>query len=179
MQGIEELLVSGKFSDVILNVKGKKFRVHKNILAVHSQVFSSVMEHNNEEHANDTVNIYDSEPDIFADFLHFMYSGSTQNLNSENVVHLYTLADKYQVNDLNKACVAFMMNHISLVTFADIMALAIRYHEYNLYEAATQYFLGKSTDIAQTANWLRFLKENPAAGNDLFLKALALKYSKP
>lgn len=175
IEGLKELLLTGKFSDVILNVKGEKFRVHKNILSIHSPVFASMMEHDSQEHDNGTVNIDSSEPNTFTDFLHFLYYGGTQNINLENVVDLYILGDKYQVIELNKVCVIFMMNHISLETFCDIMSLAIRFHEKELSEVTTEYFLKYWTDVSKTAKWLIFLKENSSAGNDLFLKALSLK----
>lgn len=104
MQGLNGLLQSGQYSDVTLNVREREFRCHKNILAAHSPVFAAMLEHDTKEKATGVVNIDDYDPDIFADFLHFMYSGSSQYLNSENVIDLYVVADKYQVTELSKAC---------------------------------------------------------------------------
>lgn len=175
MQGLKGLLQTGQFSDVTLNVKGKEFRGHKNILAAHSPVFAAMFEHETKERATGIVNIDDYNPDTFADFLHFMYSGSTLYLNSENVIDLYSVADKYQVSELTEACTRYMIKHISLETFCDVMALSQRYHDKELSEVATEYFLQNSIYIAKTDKWLTFMKENTVAANELFLKVLELK----
>lgn len=175
MQGLKGLLQSGQYSDVTLNVKGKEFRCHKNILAAHSPVFAAMLEHDTKEKATGVVNIDDYDPETFADFLHFMYSGSSQYLNSENVIDLYIVADKYQVTELSKASTMYMIKNMSLETFCDVMALSLRYHDKELSEVATKFFLENSIYIAKTAKWLTFMKENVVAGNDLFLKVLELK----
>lgn len=175
MQGLKNLLESGHHSDVTLNVKDKEFKVHKNILAAHSPVFAAMMLHDTKEKATGIVNIDDIEPEVFSEFLRFLYSGCTQNLNSENVIDLYTVADKYQVTELSHICVTYMLNHISMDTFCDIMAFSLRFQEKKVIEVATKYFLQNSTDIAKTAKWLIFMKDNLVAGNELFLKALEFK----
>lgn len=175
MPGLQNLLESGQYSDVTLNIKGKEFKVHKIVLAAQSPVFAAMMLHDTKEKATGIVNIEDVEPEVFPEFLHFLYSGCTQDLNSENVIDLYTVADKYEVTELSHICVTYMLNHISLDTFCDIMAFSLRFQEKKLIEAATKYFLQNCTDIAKTAKWLVFMKENLVAANELFLKAFEFK----
>ena len=169
---LTELLRSGHYSDLVLNVKGKEFNVHSKILSAYSPVFAAMVAH--EEKIPATVNIDDCEPELFSDFLHFMYSGNL-NLNSENVADLYVMANKYQVNEFSKACVMYMKMYISVETFCDVMTLSLRHHEEELIEVATDYFVHNSIAIAKTAKWLNFMKVNLVTGNELFLKALELK----
>lgn len=174
MKGLEELLHSGKHSDVTLTVQDKEFNAHRVILGIRSPVFSAMMEHETKEKATGVVNIPDCNPDPFIDFLHFLYTGSTKKLNADNVLDLYTIADKYQVPELCKICVNYMKRSITLQNFCDILTLSLRHHERELTDVATKFFLKNSTEIAVTVNWSLFVKENPVVANELFLKALNL-----
>ena len=134
-----------------------------------------MMEHDTKEKDTGIIKIEDAEPGIIADFLQILYSGSIQNLNSENVVDLYIVADKYQVSELNRACRSYMIHNISLDTFCDVMVTSLRYHDKELLERATKFFLQNSLDIVKTAKWLTFMRENLVAGNELILKAFELQ----
>lgn len=174
LKGLEELLQSGKHSDVTLIVQDKEFNAHRAILGIRSPVFSAMMEHETKEKATGVVNIPDCDPNSFCDFLHFLYTGNTKKLNADNVFDLYTIADKYQVPELCKICVNYMKSSITLQNFCDVLTLSLRHHERELIHLATQFFLKNSTEIAVTVKWSLFMKANPVAANELFLKALNL-----
>lgn len=175
MEGLKGLLQSGQHSDIIVNVKDKEFNVHKTVLAAHSPVFAAMMQHNTKEKTTGIIDIEDVEPGIFADVFQFLYSCNAQILNSENVNDLYIVADKYQVSELTKACQLYLIRHISLETFCDVMTLSLRYNDKQLLEVATKYFLKNCAEIVKTAKWLTFMRENLTAGNELIVKAFEIK----
>lgn len=166
------MLISGKYSDVALNVQGKTFNVHKSILAVRSPAFLEMIEHETKDNATEIINIDDCNPIAFSDFLFFLYTGITNKFNAEKVLDLYTIADKYQVPELCDVCVNYMKKNITQQNFCDILNFSLQYLEGELTVAATKFFITNSVEIAETMKWSFFVRENPVSANELFLKAL-------
>lgn len=100
----EDMLLSGQNSDVILQVKDKKFNCHRCILSARSPVFNAMFEHDMKEKISGVVIIEDAEPAVFQEFLLYLYTGSGKYLSSKNVTNLYDLGDKYNVKQLMDLC---------------------------------------------------------------------------
>ena len=66
---------SGKHSDVIVEVKGEEFRLHKVILAARNPYFDSVFNFDLIGRSSHIVMIKNTEPHIFRSFVHFLYTG--------------------------------------------------------------------------------------------------------
>lgn len=179
MEGLQGLLLTGKHSDVTLNVRNTEFNVHKNILSIWSPVLSEMLENKTKENASSVVNIDGFDPDIFSNFLHFLYTGNTRKLNGENILKLYAIADEYKVHELSKICVNYMKDNITLQNFCDTLTFSQRYNERELVNVATQFFLKHSTEITVTDNWELFLKNCPDKANELLLKAPKLLLNTP
>lgn len=167
-------MFNGNISDVVLKVEGVEIRAHRCVLAARSPVFLAMMTHETKEKISGVVEIPDVEKSIFSDFLNYLYTGSVEKLTVENVVKLYTTADKYQVDDLKEICMDHMMMNVSIDNFCDVLTLSLRHDEKDLKEVCIQFFSKKSLDIILTAKWQTFLSENPIIGNELFIKHLQL-----
>lgn len=179
MEGLQELLFTGKHSDVTINVRSKEFNVHKNILSIWSPVLSKMLETETKENASTVVNIDNFDPDIFSDFLHFLYAGNTRKLNKENIFKLYIIADEYKVHELSKICVNYMKDNITLQNFCDTVTFSLRYNERELMKVATDFFVKHSTEITVADNWELFLKNSPDKANELLLKVPKLSLNTP
>lgn len=169
------MLISRNLCDITLKVKGKEFRAHRNILAARSPVFMAMMTHNTQEKNTGIITIEDVDPNLFTDFLNYLYAGKTENLNSDNVRTLYVTADKYQVDELKHYCLKYMVNNITVGNFCEIYNLSLRYDEKELANAAVRFFSDKSLEILLTTKWQNFLSENLTTGNELLIKSLKLK----
>lgn len=167
------LLASGRFSDVLLKVKGRDFKCHRAVLGSRTPVFEAMFEHpETTESKTGIVDIEDCDPDSFAEFLQFLYTGRVTELSSDNAPHLYKTADKYRVLELKEMCLRYMMDSVTVENFCDTLALSKLHSEKELTQVATDFFVSNATDIVVTVKWLSFLNENPVACNELFLKAL-------
>lgn len=173
-QNLREILLNGNVSDIILKVEGQEFKAHKCILAARSPVFLAMMVHETKEKNTGVVDIEDVYPETLSDFLSYLYTGSTGSVTSQNVVKLYTAADKYQVYELKKVCIDYMLKNICIDNFCDILTLALRHVEKDLTDACTQFFIKNSLSIVLTSKWQIFLGENPVAGNELYIKQLQM-----
>lgn len=88
-----------QFTDLVLIVKDKTFRVHKAILASRSPVFESIFER---EKDIGRLSIDDAEPSVVEQFLHFLYTGQTCQMLANR--QLLKLANNYQLETLEKLC---------------------------------------------------------------------------
>mmetsp|Transcript_10843 Transcript_10843/g.15126 ORF Transcript_10843/g.15126 Transcript_10843/m.15126 type:complete len:488 (-) Transcript_10843:133-1596(-) len=102
------LLESGKFADLELVCRNKKFGVHRVILASQSSVFAAQLYGRLKESQEDVIEVSDEyDPDIFMTFLRFLYTGEI-SLHMNNIKGLLTLADFYRVPALHRACFCFL-----------------------------------------------------------------------
>jgi hypothetical protein len=80
---------------------GQKIGGHISILAARSPVFAAMI--NNQPTKTDPVLINDTQPDIFKEVLHFIYSGRTKvPLTQDTACSLFTAAEKYDVTGLKE-----------------------------------------------------------------------------
>lgn len=170
----KEMLLSGKNSDVTIQVKRKKFKCHRCILSARSPVFSAMMEHDMKEKASGVVTIKDAEPTAFQEFLLYLYTGNKDHLNWKNLADLYKLGDKYNVEDLKSLCVKHIKKNITVVNFYEFFLLSQQCNDSELKDITVEFFLEFSKDIVGSDNWITFLSENLAECNVL-ITALANK----
>lgn len=173
LDDLKELFLNQKDCDVTLRVKDQAFRAHRIILAARSPVFESTFRNEMKENMTDTIDIEDCDPSCFPDFLCFLYSGDVGAISKTNVFSLFTIADKYDVQDLKFKCVEFMKENMSVDTFCDTIALAHQHSETELVNFATDFFLRNAQKVVATAKWQSFLTENPMQSNQLFIKFAA------
>ncbi|PFX32680.1 BTB/POZ domain-containing protein 6 [Stylophora pistillata] len=79
---------------------------HKYVLATSSPVFF-VMFYGELRETNETIEIGESDPDIFLQFLRFLYCDDASFQNENNAIQLLYLADKYDVPSLAAKCNEF------------------------------------------------------------------------
>lgn len=127
----------------------------------------------NEMEAN-IVDIEDCDPSSFSDFLCFIYCADASGLSQENVYSLFKTADMYDVSDLKEKCVEFMKVNLSVDTFCETTALAIRHNETKLINFTTDFFLKNGPEIVSSDKWQSFLTENPIQANKLCTQFILL-----
>ena len=86
-----------EWTDVHLCMSKNVFLAHRAVLCARSPVFASIIKANVNEMK---VDVEDVEPELFEDFLFFLYTGTVRN--SENLADLWPLAQKYGVKTLEK-----------------------------------------------------------------------------
>lgn len=92
------LLNSGDFSDLTIVIGEQKIKVHKNILAVQSQIlFETFKKLGNCEQKSSIVELPDVNYEIFQDLVYWMYTGKIKNFKEENLTEFLELASKFSV----------------------------------------------------------------------------------
>ena len=123
---LADLFVKQEGCDVKFYFNGnQKIGGHTSILSARSSVFKQVTKTSKIIQVEDDV-----EPNIFEQFLYYIYSGRTSKpFTEERAQALYKLADKYSVNDLKEDCVDFLIssfrpdNVLRLMAWADFQSI--------------------------------------------------------
>lgn len=166
------MFLSGKFHDTIIKVKGQEIRTHKNILSLRSPIFEDMLRKNNTGCDMCVITDEGSNPEVFKEFLSFLYSGKLENVSVDNVIEFYNIADEYQVNEVKYKCVEFMMSNMSDKHFCDFIAFAVEHGEIHLLNSATDFFIKHSENIIETAKWWSFHKKYRTVASKLYRKTL-------
>lgn len=168
---LRELFISEEDSDVTIQVGDQKYPVHRIILRSRSPVFRAMLKHDMMEKMRGVVDIPDCDPQIFRDFLMYLYAGKLDNMSQDNVFELYRISDKYDVKELKTDCVDFMLGNLTVDGIGDVISLASNHCESQLLSRATEFFVANAKDILPTVNWQKYIQKNPIEANELFMKA--------
>jgi hypothetical protein len=93
-----------EFADFVFAVKGKPFKVHKNILAEASEVFRKMFTTNMKEARNNECEIDNIEPEIFESLLRFIYTAEIPENLKEVAIELFKAAHYYEIDELRNVC---------------------------------------------------------------------------
>ncbi|XP_067865436.1 BTB/POZ domain-containing protein 17-like [Heterodontus francisci] len=119
-----------ELSDIQLIVNKKlTLKAHRFILAVHSDVFKSMLDTKRwSDSKRQIVNLTEEEDCVayFQDFLRYLYSG-TVTLSSENVLSLHILSEKYNIQELRESSQRFMLANVASLGTSNH---AITWHRY-------------------------------------------------
>ena len=142
---------------------GQNVGGHKCILKARSQVFAAMFQHDMQEAKTGQVVIKDIQPDIFKELLFFIYSGQLETpLTGAKAKMLFLAADKYDIEDLKKICLSFLVGYILFKTNAlRLMVWAHKYSVDKLKEAALKLVADNVDQICLTEEWVNFTRKYP------------------
>lgn len=103
---------------------GRKFPVHRSILAARSEHFAAVLKHKTKERDTGQCEMTDMPSDTLAAFLDFIYTGSLRQVRADTAEGLLIAADKYGFLDLEDACAECIASKISIGNAARLLILA-------------------------------------------------------
>ncbi|CAD6186056.1 unnamed protein product [Caenorhabditis auriculariae] len=110
------------FTDCVIKVGSKQIKAHRCILGQMSPVFKSMF--NNEsmlEAQNGVIDMTDAKYESVRAMVEFMYTGSTDALDSNSVDEILAIADKYEVLPLKEQCerqISYTINHKNITHIA-------------------------------------------------------------
>lgn len=109
---LSALFVSGKFSDLTIEARGKKFKVHKAILSARAQKLFKAIK--SKMGFGGTVCVFnDEEPDVLKSLLIYIYSARVDVTDSGKATKLFLSADKYDLGLLKKSCLSYIKSNIT------------------------------------------------------------------
>ncbi|EFX75919.1 hypothetical protein DAPPUDRAFT_26442, partial [Daphnia pulex] len=151
-----ELYESKKFSDVVINVGGREFQAHKNILATRSQVFYAMFEHQTTEKLSNNVVIEDIDPDVFHELISYIYTGRMPLVAKmdQMAIGLMAAADKYLLDQLKIECENHLIRQMSADNCLELLLLTDRNPPADdLKQAAVDFFRRSPGEVMATDGW--------------------------
>ena len=141
LSNYKSLFNNKEIHDAIITVSGRKFYVHKAILAAHSPVFLAMLKKNSfKENVQKEIEINDTDSDVFQELLRFIYSGEIKNMN-DIVYELLVAADKYIIKELLTKCEQYLYSNLNVDNVINIISLADNYNAINLKKCAINFFI--------------------------------------
>uniref|UniRef100_A0A0N5AUW3 BTB domain-containing protein n=1 Tax=Syphacia muris TaxID=451379 RepID=A0A0N5AUW3_9BILA len=144
---------TGRFCDVYLVVKDRRFSAHRNILAACSPYFDSIFKNSRVVKEQVTVNC--QNPAVFELLLNYMYSGSVV-IDRSSVMDLLRFANNFLVTKVKNYCAEYLVRHMDEANCITIKELALKYNLPALRDSAMNFFelhinncLLESTDMVE------------------------------
>ena len=108
---------------------------HKYVLAISSPVFFAMF-YGDLAEKSETVDITDCDPDVFLQFLRYLYYDDTNFGDVDRAIQVCYLADKYDVPSLKGECVDFVDRIMEPLEALDVIQHAFLLKDQNLEEAS-------------------------------------------
>ncbi|KPI99497.1 BTB/POZ domain-containing protein 17 [Papilio xuthus] len=112
---IATLYAEQLMSDLILDVDGVAYPVHRLILCASSEVFQVMLMNREWSECKKTRIVLQENPvaaSVFPQFLKYFYTGQIK-ISHKTVLPVLSLADKYNVSDLMTLCLEYMGQHVA------------------------------------------------------------------
>ena len=119
---------------------------HKYVLATSSPVFFAMF-YGELRETKETIEIRESDPDIFLQFLCFLYCDEVTYQDENNAIQLWYLADKYDVPSLVTKCLDFLDGAIKPLNAFDIIPHARKLNTEKLEESCWEVIDYNAQDI--------------------------------
>lgn len=131
LKNISSLLSNKVLCDVCLVVGGKEYTAHRLILCASSEVFRIMLMNPQWTECKESRIVLGETPacaDVFDRFLQYFYTGHIF-VDSQSVMPILTLADKYNIKDLTQVCQEYMYQHVQ---YAAVTNQLVAWHHYTL-----------------------------------------------
>ena len=150
------------FTDITIETGEKTFKAHRAVLASCSDVFKRMFEINMKEKRESVVTISDIDPEVMADLLAYMYTGTAPNLK-KLARELLIAADKYNLPCLLGMCVNKLIVNLTPANIAENLLLADGIHletrlTKSLKDACIKFIKHHSCSVYRSESWKK-LKE--------------------
>lgn len=152
-----DLLLEGKYSDVMLAVGQHEIKAHKLMLASQSPVFRAMFDSAMQESLTNRVVITDLDYEVVQEMIHFIYTGESPKLQTM-ADRLMGAAVKYDLGKLRTICEQTLCADLSVDNAIKLMTIAELYEAEQL-KAQASLFITNNLDKFVEKSVLEDLKQ--------------------
>ena len=113
------------FSDVVLVVEGKRFHVHRSILAMWSPVFSRMFSADFREKTAQVLHLPEKKASEIKEMLLVIYPTSAKQIDENSYHFLLNLAEEYMMKMLFEKCEEFLINCLNQPRQSSVLCLGL------------------------------------------------------
>jgi len=164
-ENLDEFFLSKELSDVLIECKDKMFEAHQVILSSRSPVFRGMFQADMKEKKSQHVEVKDLEPDVVAEMLKFIYTGSCvateENPDLDMVSDLLVASDMYQIETLKNVCQTLLSSRLEVENSLKFLVLGDMYGAEKLKEPAMDIVVNNMNGLIVTEEWRECTKKSP------------------
>ncbi|KAM3934889.1 kelch-like protein 35 [Leptodactylus fuscus] len=150
---------SGSFTDVVLQVQGRRFFCHRVILSSKSSYFLAMFTKGFQESSSDReVILHDIPAPVMGLVLDFIYEGRI-SIQVDNVEDIFKVSDQLQLDSLREECVTFLGGQLDPSNCVNIMKFADMFSVLSLSENSKKLMLESFEEISEHGEFLELSKE--------------------
>ena len=168
----ETLLKNSNYSDFVLKVGEKEFKVHRNILAMRSSVFKAMFEGNSSSMDAQNIIIDDIDAEVIEAMIGYMYTGKVSNLLKTSAEQLCVAAHKYGLKELKQICEEQISTELTEENVFTKLSFANSF-DCSVLKTETVGFLRRHIKQISTTEW--FKNMTPSLENMTILKEILLE----
>ena len=132
---------------------------HKYVLAISSPVFFAMF-YGGLAEQGETVDITDCDPDVFLQFLRYLYCEDASFIDVNNAIEVWHLADKYDLPSLAKECVNFVEAAMEPLIAFRVIPCARRFNHKGLENVCWEIIGYKAQEIIANESFLDLKPEH-------------------
>ena len=141
-----EYAVDNKFTDIVLDVDGKDFSCHKAWLCASSPYFERMFSSMYMEKDQHRITLRCISQQAFNQIYSYVYTGK-MNLNTENVIDVYSAADLLLYDDVKKAALEYMCYDINTHDCVEYLLFGLQMNIHRLVYTTKQFLIWKSLHV--------------------------------
>ena len=156
-----KLLDDKDLTDMTIKCGAQDFPCHSLVLSARSQVFKAMFQASMKEREEREVIIEDIKPVVFAEMLHFIYTGETKGNTFEEIgIELLAAAEKYELLSLKEICEDNLCSGLTNSNAVQYLILGYLYKAFKLREKALKKVATNMASIVKTEAF-KELKQYP------------------
>jgi len=155
IQEKEEQLVKFVFEDI-----GRIIRAHKFILTSKLPLFRSMLSGNMKESSTYKIEVFDTEFEPYLAFIEFIYTGEIKSLDSNHLVELLELSDRFCAEDLRALIEDKLCENLDPATLKDILEVAHHYKLNTLKQDCWRYAKNNRQEMSRFGVFKQLKKED-------------------
>jgi hypothetical protein len=135
----------------IITADNRKIEAHRVVLAMRSDVFKSMLSSRMAERNTNQIVIDDCDPHTVRVFTEYLYTDRLPaHFTADTLSQLLGMARKYQVEPLERDCVAAIIRQLNVDNVLEVLELATLYDVHELRQAALLHLARRSDDVVFT-----------------------------
>ncbi|KAF7997006.1 hypothetical protein HCN44_005283 [Aphidius gifuensis] len=163
------------FSDIVLNVRGKKFESHKAILSASSTVLADIIKKNKSKKEIFLNNI---KPEVAKQMLEFIYTHNMPSKHSEFINELIDAAHKFNIIKLKELCENVLIRNMSSNIAVESFIIGDFYQSKKIKNAAFKCFhdeISMSPALLESSSFNYMKNKHPKLAVELILESYVKK----
>ncbi|XP_049768659.1 uncharacterized protein LOC126106427 [Schistocerca cancellata] len=159
---LHSLLESGNSADFKLCTGNVETGAHRAILAARSPFFSRLLRLDSEVSKESQLEVPDVKPEVLAEILRYIYTGSVKNLG-DSTAELLAAAHRFELCDLKRECATRLSRQLTVDNAVTTVVCAIENQCGELLNSSVEFIRLRFKQVVGTAKWIEAIDTHPAA----------------